>query len=393
MDVNAFLSGKVGGGVFCGGTRPWTKPWSLGNATRCVTTSTTAHKAASTAASEQKTPSNGSDDKRSVGQPRATTGTVTDREILAKQRNPEEYLRVKRQNIRTFGIIAHVDHGKSTLADRLLEITGAVPAGSKNQYLDRLPVERARGITVKAQSVTLLHDCAITNERYLLNLIDTPGHADFSFEVSRSLRACDGALLLVDATQGVQAQTIATFYLALENDLVILPVANKVDMENADVESIKTQMVAAFGMDVEIAAASVSAKDSATTTYENPHTLLPTSAKTGLGVPAVLNAICKHVPHPKGVDALDASSGATSTTQTATPLRARLLDCHYDPYRGAVSTIQVVDGAVKVGDKITSHFTGTSTEVLELGFMTPEPLKTTVRVGAFPNPGTPTFYL
>tara|TARA_B110000977_G_scaffold56500_1_gene76777 strand:+ start:8296 stop:10311 length:2016 start_codon:yes stop_codon:yes gene_type:complete len=286
---------------------------------------------------------------------------VTDREILAKQRNPDEYLAITRQNIRTFGIIAHVDHGKSTLADRLLEITGAVPEGVKKQYLDRLPVERSRGITVKAQSVTLLHDCPVTNERYLLNLIDTPGHADFAFEVSRSLLACDGALLLVDATQGVQAQTIATFYLALERDLTILPVANKVDMENADVSSVATQMAAAFGMDVQVV-------DGAEGVFENPHALLLTSAKTGLGVNRVLNALVKHVPSPKGVE--------DSETNATTPLRARLLDCHYDPYRGAVSTIQVVDGAVKVGDKITSHFTNQTTEVLELGFMTPEPLKT-----------------
>ena len=141
---------------------------------------------------------------------------MTDREILAAQRSPEAYLSIPRERTRAFGIIAHVDHGKSTLADRLLELTGAIPKGGRKQYLDRLPVERARGITVKAQSVTLTHECPITKETYLLNLIDTPGHADFSFEVSRSLLACVGALLLVDATQGVQAQTIATFFLALE---------------------------------------------------------------------------------------------------------------------------------------------------------------------------------
>jgi GTP-binding protein LepA len=175
---------------------------------------------------------------------------VTDREILAAQRSVEEYLAIPRERMRSFGIIAHVDHGKSTLADRLLEHTGAVPKGGRKQYLDRLPVERARGITVKAQSVTLLHECPVTHETYLLNLIDTPGHADFSFEVARSLVACDGALLLVDATQGVQAQTIATFFLALENDLATLPVANKIDAPNADVYATREQMVAAFGMDI-----------------------------------------------------------------------------------------------------------------------------------------------
>ena len=164
-------------------SRRWLSAWSLPARSVARTTHTDARAIAAatpTPASATPTPS----------QPRATN-TVTDREILAKQRNPDEYLAITRQNIRTFGIIAHVDHGKSTLADRLLEITGAVPEGVKKQYLDRLPVERSRGITVKAQSVTLLHDCPVTNERYLLNLIDTPGHADFAFEVSRSLLACD----------------------------------------------------------------------------------------------------------------------------------------------------------------------------------------------------------
>jgi GTP-binding protein LepA len=290
---------------------------------------------------------------------------VTDREILAAQRSVEEYLAIPRERMRSFGIIAHVDHGKSTLADRLLEHTGAVPKGGRKQYLDRLPVERARGITVKAQSVTLLHECPVTHETYLLNLIDTPGHADFSFEVARSLVACDGALLLVDATQGVQAQTIATFFLALENDLATLPVANKIDAPNADVKATREQMVAAFGMDIpEIR------DDDCDTLSDNPHFLLRASAKTGFGVENVLAAVVRHVPPPVGKDR------ASATDDTKIAPRCRLLDCHYDPYRGAVSTVQVVDGVLRIGDRVVSVATGAVSEILELGFMTPEPLRT-----------------
>ena len=331
--------------------------------------------------------SNARDDRSR--EPRASTG-VTDREILAAQRSPEAYLSVPRERTRVFGIIAHVDHGKSTLADRLLEITGAIPKGGRKQYLDRLPVERARGITVKAQSVTLAHECPVTGETYLLNLIDTPGHADFSFEVSRSLLACDGALLLVDATQGVQAQTIATFFLALENDLAILPVANKVDAPNADVRAVREQMVAAFGMDIETTPELSSPRgeilkqkrndDVNVRVHSNPHFLLEASAKTGFGVEDVLAAIVKHIPPPRGIDETTSTSSASTSSgkkrDDVVPARARLLDCHYDPYRGAVSTVQVVDGTLRVGDKVVSIATGLSSEILELGFMTPEPLRT-----------------
>lgn len=332
--------------------------------------------------------SNARDDRSR--EPRASTG-VTGREILAAQRSPEAYLSIPRERTRVFGIIAHVDHGKSTLADRLLEITGAIPKGGRKQYLDRLPVERARGITVKAQSVTLAHECPVTGETYLLNLIDTPGHADFSFEVSRSLLACDGALLLVDATQGVQAQTIATFFLALENDLAILPVANKVDAPNADVRAVSEQMVAAFGMDIETTPSSSprgerkqnSLKrndDVNVRVHSNPHFLLEASAKTGFGVEDVLAAIVKHIPPPRGIDETTSTSSASTSSgkkrDDVVPARARLLDCHYDPYRGAVSTVQVVDGTLRVGDKVVSIATGLSSEILELGFMTPEPLRT-----------------
>ena len=376
--------------------RPWTSPWR--------------HRfASSSASSSGKAPtelaSSGFSNARDEREPRASTG-VTDREILAAQRSPEAYLSIPRERTRAFGIIAHVDHGKSTLADRLLELTGAIPKGGRKQYLDRLPVERARGITVKAQSVTLTHECPITKETYLLNLIDTPGHADFSFEVSRSLLACDGALLLVDATQGVQAQTIATFFLALENDLAILPVANKVDAPNADVRATREQMVAAFGMDVESDSdesdvqsgdsfragsfheTNVSEdgirkrnRDDVVRVHSNPHFLLEASAKIGFGVEDVLAAIVKHIPPPRGMDeTTSASSASTSSGKkrdgTLVPARARLLDCHYDPYRGAVSTVQVVDGTLRVGDKVVSIATGSSSEILELGFMTPEPLRT-----------------
>ena len=292
-------------------------------------------------------PSRASSHASDPSQPRATT-SLTDREILAAQRSPDEYLSVPLEDVRTFSIIAHVDHGKSTLADRLMELTGAVPPGGRKQYLDRLPVERARGITVKAQAVSLLHDCPRTNRRYLLNLVDTPGHADFAFEVSRSLAACDGALLLVDATQGVQAQTIATFYLALERGLAILPVANKVDMVNADVPRVAEQMRRAFGVAEE--------------------ELIPVSAKTGENVRAVLDAVTTRIEPPTGDSARDA------------PMRALLLDCHYDPYRGAVAVVQMVDGEMRVGDQVAGLADGgaATTEVMELGLMTPEPLRTNV---------------
>ena len=303
-------------------------------------------------------------------QPRATT-SLTDREILAAQRSPDEYLSVPLEDVRTFSIIAHVDHGKSTLADRLMELTGAVPPGGREQYLDRLPVERARGITVKAQAVSLLHDCPRTNRRYLLNLVDTPGHADFAFEVSRSLSACDGALLLVDATQGVQAQTIATFYLALEQNLTILPVANKVDMVNADVPRVAEQMRGAFGIGRDDSTPSSSSdstpSSSSDSTPSSADRLIPVSAKTGENVRAVLDAVTTRIEPPAG----DVSADA--------PLRALVLDCHYDPYRGAVAVAQIVDGDIRVGDVVTGLADGgtVTSEVLELGLMTPEPLKMT----------------
>lgn len=244
------------------------------------------------------------------------------------------------ERTRNFSIIAHVDHGKSTLADRLLELTGAIKRDGTNcQVLDTLPVERRRGITVKAQAVSILHR-EEDGEEYLLNLIDTPGHADFSFEVLRSLCACDGAVLLVDATQGVEAQTIATFYLALDRNLAIVPAANKVDMVSADVERVAKQMERIFGV----------TRDE----------VLEVSGKTGLNAEKVLSAVVQRVPHPKG--------------SLTAPLRVLLLDCHYDDYRGAVNIVQVVDGILRKGDKITSLVSGQHFEVLELGMSTPAPL-------------------
>ena len=213
-------------------------------------------------------------------------------------------------HIRNFCIISHVDHGKSTLADRLMDMTGAVPSGkSRAQLLDSLEVERSRGITVKAQTVSLFHRDEASGELYLLNLIDTPGHVDFSYEVSRSIAACQGALLLVDCTKGVQAQTVANFWLAFEQDLAILPIVNKVDLGHADVQGALAQMATAFDTDADEA--------------------LCISAKTGLGTAALLPRVLSHVPPPA------ASAEA--------PLRVLLFDSWYDDFRGVLCLVQVLD--------------------------------------------------
>ena len=241
------------------------------------------------------------------------------------------------QHIRNFCIIAHIDHGKSTLADRFLEVTGAVSAREqKAQLLDRMDLEQERGITIKAQGVRLPFTDA-NGERYQLNLIDTPGHVDFSYEVSRSLAACDGALLVVDATQGVEAQTLANVYLAVENDLEIIPVFNKVDLPSSDVDRVRKEVEEVIGLDCS--------------------EVLACSAKTGEGVPEILEAVVRRIPPP--------------ATEDSGFLRALVFDSWYDSYRGAVCMIRVKDGKVHKGDKIRLMATGAEYEVTELGVYTP----------------------
>lgn len=242
-----------------------------------------------------------------------------------------------RENVRNFCIIAHIDHGKSTLADRLLEKTGTVAQRDmQEQLLDSMDIERERGITIKLNAARMNYT-ASDGKNYELNLIDTPGHVDFSYEVSRSLAACEGALLIVDATQGVEAQTLANVYLAIEQNLEIIPVINKIDLPSADVEHVKQEIEEILGIDASMA--------------------IPVSAKTGIGIENVLEAVVNYIPAP--VDNSDK------------PLRALVFDSVYDQYLGTVCYFKVVDGAISVGDKVRFMASGKECEVVELGYQTP----------------------
>lgn len=255
--------------------------------------------------------------------------------------NKEE--RAKRQSkIRNFSIIAHIDHGKSTLADRILEKTNALTQREmKAQLLDSMDLERERGITIKLNAVQLNYK-AKDGEEYILHLIDTPGHADFTYEVSRSLAACEGAILVVDAAQGIEAQTLANVYLALDNNLEILPVINKIDLPSADPERVRQEVEDVIGLDASEAVLA--------------------SAKAGIGIEEILEQIVEKVPAPAG--------------DSEEPLQCMIFDSLYDPYRGVIAYIRVVNGTVKVGDKVRMMATGKEFEVTEVGVFTP---KTTQR--------------
>ena len=245
------------------------------------------------------------------------------------------------EHIRNFSIVAHIDHGKSTLADRILEQTGAIEKRElKEQLLDDMELERRRGITIKLNAVSLNYH-ADNGEDYLFNLIDTPGHVDFTYEVSRSLAACEGAILVVDATQGVEAQTLANAYLAIANDLDILPVINKMDLPSADLDRTKEDMLTTLGID--------------------PDDSIPISAKTGLNIHEVLEGVVRKLPHPEGDD--------------SKPLQALVFDSKFDPYRGVIILFRVKQGKIKVGDTIELMSNSKQYLVTELGIRTPKEVK------------------
>jgi len=250
----------------------------------------------------------------------------------------DEILRNRQSRIRNFSIIAHIDHGKSTLADRILEMTHSVELRDmKNQFLDSMDLERERGITIKLKSMELKYD-SLDQNQYIFHLIDTPGHVDFTYEVSRSLAACEGAILVVDATQGIEAQTLANVYLALDNNLEIIPVINKIDLEAADVEGVKKELAETIGLD--------------------PDDCILASAKTGQGVEDILEAIVKKIPPPTG----DIDNN----------LEALIFDSFYDSYRGVIPLIRVKNGILRVGDEIQMMATNAIYEVIDLGVYLPK---------------------
>jgi len=245
------------------------------------------------------------------------------------------------KNIRNFAIIAHVDHGKSTLADRFIELTGALSSRElREQVLDTMDIERERGITIKAQTARLKYRSR-SGQEYVLNMIDTPGHVDFSYEVSRSLAACEGAVLVIDVSQGVEAQTLANAYLAIQHDLVIIPVMNKIDLPQIDLDLALEQLEHIVGLKKEEA--------------------LLVSAKKGIGIEEVLEAIVERIPPPKG--------------EVEAPLKALLFDSWFDPYRGVIVLVRIVDGTLRVGDRIRLMSNGAEYLAEEIGYLTPKPVK------------------